>query len=98
MARLLSAWEHGAPLGYAQVPAGHLGWDGNWGDVPVQGPPPQPADWSAPPKPGELAIDVHVETSWTCPFCKADNDVWGAAGNEWMECSTCSKEAWLAWP
>ena len=47
------------------------------------------------PGPHEVA-EAHVETSWVCPFCKADQSVWGdGAVGTWMECDKCGKEAFL---
>lgn len=46
------------------------------------------------PRP-EFVVEAFVMTQWQCPHCKADNDVWGVAGGEWMDCSECGKPGYL---
>lgn len=71
------------------------GWDGTYGWTEIQGPAPRPDGWIDIPKPEEIA-DALVVTSWTCPFCKAENDVWGeGAVFSWMECPDCGKDSYL---
>lgn len=82
-------------LGYTYVPEGQRGWQGWSGATDIQGPPPRPEGYVDPPQPHQVA-DALVVTSWTCPHCKADNDVWGeGAVFSWMECSTCFEDAFL---
>lgn len=82
-------------LGYAQVPKGHIGWDGHWGTIRVQGPELPPEGWVRTPQRHELASAMAI-TEWICPFCGADNDVWGEGALEsWMECGTCLQPAYL---
>ena len=79
-----------APIGYDTVHAGQVGWNGDWGTVPMtyQHPVVPPAD-------NEIAV-AEVLTQWTCPFCGEDNEVAGeGAVDSWMECSGCQRNAWL---
>lgn len=46
------------------------------------------------PRP-EHVVPCHIQTEWTCSHCGADNDVWGAAADEWMECSRCGGQSYL---
>ena len=83
-------------LGGVNLPTdGPTGWHGWWGYTPIQGPPPAPEGYVVPPRPEERALHVHIQTDWTCPFCQADNDVWGVADGEWMECSECGRESYV---
>lgn len=46
------------------------------------------------PRP-EHVVSCHIQTEWTCSHCGADNDVWGLAADEWMECSHCGGQSFL---
>lgn len=86
---------HRHRLGWANTEPGVLGWDGHSGAVDIVGPLPRPAGWVESPQPGQMA-EAAVITYWTCPRCRADNDVWGEGAIEtWMECKHCHVEAYL---
>lgn len=82
-------------LGYASVPEGQRGWDGNWGTVKVQGPGPRPAGYVDPPSPEE-EVEADVVTSWICRSCGCEQDVWGeGAVYSWMDCQRCGVASYL---
>lgn len=88
--------QHARPwIGHRSVTQDEAGADGTWGVLPLYGPPPRPEGYVDLPRPEEIA-DAHVQTDWTCPYCGADNDVWGeGAVFSWMECMSCFKFAFL---
>lgn len=46
------------------------------------------------PRP-EHTTSCHIQTDWTCTHCGAENDVWGTAAVEWMECARCGGQSFL---
>jgi hypothetical protein len=54
-------------------------------------------DFAAPdpvPRPDRVAGSF-IQTQWTCTHCDEENDVWGVADLEWMECAKCGGMSYL---
>lgn len=75
-------------LGECGLPrAAHVGWEHG-------GPSHDFLEPQGAPRP-ERVTSCHIQTTWACTHCGEDNDVWGAAAGEWMECSSCGRNSFL---